>query len=207
SCGVPTPNPSSSIRIGRDHWQTIRTLNLVSISTPTTLAGADPEALAATAEMHLGFPLVVKKRASRQGVGVIQCRHRDHLEAILDSMWRVGDEVVVQEYIECSGVSYRLLVVGNDVVAAACFESSAGEWRSNAARGASTTAHSPNLVQREMACDAAKALGLGVCGVDLLEGPEGPIVCEVNPSPGFLHLEKATGFDVAGLLVDQLMQM
>lgn len=207
SNGVPTPNSSRAIRIGRDHWKTIRLLCTEGIATPKTLAGADPEPLAEAAEARLGFPLVVKQRASRQGIGVIRCDNRDHLEAVLDSLWRVGDEVVLQSYVESGGVSLRLFVIARTVVAAARFVANPGEWRSNAARGARCEAYEPNEEERELACDAAGTLGLGICGVDILPGPNGPVVCEVNPSPGFLHLEQATGIDMAGRIVEALVAL
>jgi len=135
------------------------------------------------------------------GVGVIRCAERDHLEAVLDSLWRVGDEVVVQQWVAGGEKSHRLLVVGHSVVAAACFTAAKGEWRSNAARGGSATPHDPRADECALATAAAAALGLGHCGVDLLEGEDGPLVVEVNPTPGFLELERVTGVDVAGALV------
>ncbi len=199
--GVATPNPPSAIRLGRDHWQTVRTLAAARLPVPPTIAGADPEALARAAVRHLGLPVVVKQRRSRMGIGVIRCTHRDHLEAILDSLWRVGDEVVVQRWLPGGENSLRVLVVGGAAVAAARFSAGEGEWRSNAARGGSAVAHSLRPEETEMAVAAAKVLGLGQCGVDLVQGENGPTVIEINPTPGFLRLEEATGIDVARLLV------
>jgi len=200
--GAATPNPPDSIRVGRDHWRTATALAAAGLPVPSTLAGAEPEALAAAAAQHLGLPVVVKQRRSRMGVGVIRCMARDHLEAVLDSLWRVGDEVVVQRFVAGGEKSYRLLVVGQSVVAAACFSAADGEWRSNAARGGSATAHEPRPDECVLATAAATALGLGHCGVDLLVGEDGPVVVEVNPTPGFLELERVTGVDVARALVE-----
>jgi RimK family alpha-L-glutamate ligase len=165
------------------------------------VAGADPEELAAVAVDRLGLPVVVKQRRSRMGVGVVLCRGRDHLESVLDSMWRLGDEVIVQRWIAGGETSHRLLVAGGEVVAAARFRAGPGEWRSNAARGGDATAHRPEPHEIEMAIAAAASLGLGQCGVDLVESADGPIVLEVNPTPGFRRLEAATGIDVARALV------
>ena len=200
--GAATPNPADAIRVGRDHWRTVKALAAAGLPVPPTLAGADPETLAASAVHHLGLPVVVKQRRSRMGVGVIRCTELDHLEAVLDSLWRMGDEVVVQRWLAGGEKSYRLLVVGKSVVAAACFLAAEGEWRSNAARGGSATAHDPSADECALATAAASALGLGHCGVDLLVGESGPIVVEVNPTPGFLQLEKATGINVARALVE-----
>jgi RimK family alpha-L-glutamate ligase len=200
-CGVATPNPPDAIRKGRDHWATATALSSAGLPVPPTLAGADPETLAAHAVDHLGLPAVVKQRRSRMGVGVIRCETRDHLEAVLDSLWRVGDEVVVQQWQPGGAHSLRLLVVGGAVVAAARFSAAEGEWRSNAARGGAAEPHDPSTEEQALAVAAAKALGLGHCGVDLIECDDRPVILEVNPTPGFLRLEKATGMDVARALI------
>jgi ribosomal protein S6--L-glutamate ligase len=123
---------------------------------------------------------------------------------VLDSLWRVGDEVVVQQFVNCSGESRRLLVVGSNVVAAARFSAPVGDWRSNASRGGVADALQPDRVSLELARRAAAGIGLGICGVDLLPTANGPVVCEVNPTPGFAALERATGIDVAGEIVAHL---
>lgn len=198
--GVATPNPPDAIRVGRDHWRTVQLLAATGLPVPDTIAGADPEELTRSASSRLGFPCVVKQRRSRMGTGVIRCDALDQLEAVLDSLWRVGDEVVVQRFEEAAGSSLRLMVVGGEVVAAARFTAAAPEWRSNAARGGTVVAHEPSTGERELAIEAARALGLGQCGVDLLPG-ESKVILEVNPTPGFRHLESATGFGVAGAMV------
>jgi len=204
--GVATPNPPTAIRVGRDHWATARCLGAAGLPIPATLAGADPEALSEAAVKHLGLPVVVKQRRSRMGVGVIRCSTRDHLDAVLDSLWRLGDEIVVQRYVPGGETSHRLLVVGKEVVAAARLDAADGDWRSNATRGGTARAYTPQGEETDLAVGAAKALGLGQCGVDLLMGVSGPIVLEVNPTPGFLRLEEATGIDVARAMVEHAVE-
>lgn len=199
--GVSTPNPPLAIRVGRDHWLTVRTLTEAGVRAPATIAGADPEVLAAEAVRLLGLPVVVKQRRSRMGIGAIRCTTRDHLEAVLDSLWRLGDEVVVQRWLPGGETTLRVLVVRGKAVAAARFYAGKGEWRSNAARGGSAQALTPGAEETAVAEAAADAIGLGQCGVDLILEEEGPTVIEVNPTPGFLHLEEATGIDIARLLV------
>jgi ribosomal protein S6--L-glutamate ligase len=199
--GVTTPNPAAAIRIGRDHWATATVLSRAGLPVPPSIAGADPELLAAHAVSRVGLPVVVKQRRSRMGIGVIRCATRDHLEAVLDSMWRVGDEVLVQRWIPGGNSSLRLLVAGAEVVAAARFSAGEGEWRSNAARGGSARTYDPSAAEERLAVAAAQAIGLGQCGVDLVASEDGPIVLEVNPTPGFLRLEEATGVDVARTLI------
>jgi RimK family alpha-L-glutamate ligase len=200
--GIATPNPPPAIRLGRDHWATVRTLASAGLPVPPTIAGADPENVAADVVKYLGLPAVVKQRRSRMGIGVIRCATRDHLEAVLDSLWRVGDEIVVQRWLPGGEHSLRLLVVGGVVVAAARFSAANGEWRSNSARGGSTEAYESSANETTLAVAAAEAMGLGHCGVDLVRGESGPVILEVNPTPGFLRLEEATGVDVARALVE-----
>lgn len=202
--GAATPNPPSAVRLGRDHWRTVSRLAAAGLPVPESLAGAEPETLAASAVERLGLPVVVKQRRSRMGVGVIRCATRDHLEAVLDSLWRLGDEVLVQRYLEAGGRSLRLFVAGEVVVAAARLVAPAGEWRSNAARGGRAEAYQPTRAERELALTAAAAVGLRLCGIDLLEAAEGTMVVEVNPSPGFRHLEAATGVDIAAAIITEL---
>ena len=204
--GAATPNPPIAIRIGRDHWATARCLGTAGLPVPATIAGADPEALSEAAIKHLGLPVVVKQRRSRMGVGVIRCSSRDHLDAVLDSLWRMGDEIVVQSYVPGGEASYRLLVVGKKVVAAARLDAADGDWRSNASRGGMPRPYTPRSEEADLAVGAAKALGLGQCGVDLLMSSSGPIVLEVNPTPGFLRLEEATGIDVARAMVEHAVE-
>jgi RimK family alpha-L-glutamate ligase len=203
--GVATPNPPSAIRLGRDHWATISALAAAGLPVPPTLAGADPEALAAAAS-RFGLPVVVKQRRSRMGVGAIRCASRDHLEAVLDSLWRLGDAVIVPRWLEEGRESLRLLVAGGTVVAAARFSAAAGEWRSNAARGGAVAPYAPTRAEAALATAAAAALGLGQCGVDLVATAAGPVVLELNPTPGFLRLEAATGVDVARALVEDALR-
>lgn len=202
--GVATPNPAPAIRLGRDHWRTARALAAAGLPVPLTLAGADPEVLATAARRRLRLPVVVKQRRSRMGVGVIRCDSFDHLEAVLDSLWRLGDELVVQQFHDTAGASERLLVVGDEVVAAARMTATGGEWRSNAARGGEVVAISAEPGAIRLATAAARTAGLGVCGVDLLPTADGPLIGELNPTPGFVHLERATGTDVARAVVDHL---
>ena len=200
--GVATPNPPAAIRGGRDHWLTVRTLSSAGLGVPATVAGAEPEALAAAAVRRLGLPVVVKQRRSRMGVGVILCERRDHLESVLDSLWRVGDEIVVQQFVNTGGTSLRALVVGDQVVAAARFTATAGEWRSNAARGGRSERVSLGEHESSLVREAAAAMKLKVCGVDLLPCGDRPVIAEVNPTPGFRRLEEVTGIDVAGAILD-----
>lgn len=203
--GAATPNPPSALRSARDHWRTVRRLGEAGLPIPESLAGADPEVLATAAWARLGRAVVVKQRRSRMGVGTIRCSSLDHLQAVLDSLWRVGDEIMVQRFVPTDGTSLRLVVAGQQVVAAARFRAPAGEWRSNAARGGTVEPWAPGGAHLLLAREAARVLGLGQCAVDLLPAAEGPVICDVNPTPGFRALSAAVDVDVAAALVGHLI--
>jgi RimK family alpha-L-glutamate ligase len=204
AAGVGSLNAPSAIRRGRDHWRTGCALAMAGLPHPETLAGSEPEALAAAAEAACGFPCVVKQRRSRQGVGVIRCGSRAELEAVLDSLWRVGDEVVVQRFCPPGGISRRVLVLDGEVLGATEHRAVAGEFRANAARGAEVAAVELPPDQAELARAAAAVVGLGFGGVDLLPDGDRWVVGEVNPTPGWKHFGTATGVPVASLVVEAL---
>jgi len=199
--GMSTLNPVDSIRKARDHWQTLEVLARAGVPIPRSLAGMDPERTCEMAADLLGFPVVVKLRRSRMGVGVMKAESLDQLEALVDSFWRLGEEFMLQEFMACGGRSLRLLSLCDEILAAAEFSAPDGMWRSNGSRGGKAVAVKPETDLIELAVRASRVLGLGLAGVDLLQGPDGPVVCEVNPTPGFFHLENATGKDIAAAIV------
>ena len=205
--GVVSLNDGAAIRTGRDHWQTMCALASAGLPHPETVAGAEPETLAATAAAVCGFPCVVKQRHSRQGVGVIRCTGAAELEAVLDSLWRLGDEFVVQRFCPPGGVSRRVLVLEDEVLGATEHRATTGEFRANAARGAEVRAVEPNQGLAELAVSAARVVGLGFAGVDLIPDGERWLVGEVNPSPGWRHFASATGVAVAEHLVAALARL
>lgn len=205
--GVPSINWPDAIRTGRDHWLTTCALGVAGMPHPETIAGAEPERLAAAASATLGFPCVVKQRNSRQGVGVIRCANASELEAVLDSLWRVGDEVVVQRFCPPGGVSLRVLVLAGEVLGVTEHRAAAGEFRSNAARGGSVRPVAADDATRDLAVGAARVVGLGFAGVDLIPDGERWVVAEVNPSPGWRHFAQATGVGVARSLVAALARL
>lgn len=204
--GVASLNGADAIRRGRDHWATIRCLAAAGIPHPRTVAGADPGTLAEAAAAVCGFPCVVKQRRSRQGVGVIRCGDRATLDAVLDSLWRLGDEVVVQRFCPPGGVSRRVLVLLGEVIGATEHLAVAGEFRANAARGGSVRVVSPDAGTGELAVAAAALVGLGFAGVDLLPDGDRWVVGEVNPTPGWTHFQAATGVRVADRVVTAMLE-
>ena len=207
AAGVPSLNRPAAIRRGRDHWRTAAALGAAGLPHPDTVAGAEPEALAVAAADVCSFPCVVKQRRSRQGVGVIRCSTRAELEAVLDSLWRLGDEVVVQRFCPPGGISRRVLVLDGEVLGATEHVAGPGEFRANAARGATVRGVELEGVQADLAVAAAAQVGLGFAGVDLLPDGEHWVIGEVNPSPGWTHFAAATGVDVGERLVRALARL
>jgi ribosomal protein S6--L-glutamate ligase len=205
--GVPSLNDVAAIRTGRDHWLTACALASVGLPHPETVAGSEPETLAAAAGAVCGFPCVVKQRRSRKGVGVIRCAGTADLEAVLDSLWRLGDEAVVQRFCAPGGLSRRVLVLGDEVLGAAEHTAATGEFRANAARGAQVRPVAVDRGLADLALSAARAVGLGFAGVDLIPDGGRWLVGEVNPSPGWRHFASATGVPVAERLVAALVRL
>lgn len=206
AAGVPSVNEPRAIRRGRDHWRTASALAAAGLPHPETVAGSEPEALARAAAAVCGFPCVVKQRRSRQGVGVIRCADGPSLEAVLDSLWRLGDEVVVQRFCPPGGVSRRVLVLDGGALGAAEHRAGPGEFRANAARGATVRACDLDGGQAALAVAAAAATGLDFAGVDLLLDGDRWVIGEVNPTPGWRHFAAATGVRVGPELIGALAE-
>jgi RimK family alpha-L-glutamate ligase len=202
--GVRSLNDGAAIRTGRDHWLTACALASAGLPHPETVAGAEPEVLAAAAGALCGFPCVVKLRRSRRGVGVIRCAGAAELEAVLDALWRLGEEPIVQRFCPPGGVSRRVLVLEDEALGVTEHTAAAGEVRTNASRGAGVCAVEVPQTLVELAVRATRAAGLGFAGVDLIPDGERWLVGELNPSPGWRHFAAATGVPVADRLVAAL---
>jgi ribosomal protein S6--L-glutamate ligase len=149
-----------------------------------------------------GLPAILKLIQGTQGVGVMIAHSAAEVESILGTLWDLGQEILLQEFIsESRGRDLRALVVGDRVVGAMRREAPRGEFRSNLHRGGFGTAVQLPPEYEEAAIRAARVIGLDVAGVDLLEAGQGPKIVELNSSPGFEGLERATGLDIAGEIV------
>ncbi len=149
--------------------------------------------------------MVVKLLEGTQGIGVILAETSKAAEAVIEAFRGLDANILVQEFIrEARGSDIRVLVVGQKVVAAMRRTASAGEFRSNLHRGGTAERVKLTPEERSTAVRAAKAMGLNVSGVDLLRSNHGPVVMEVNSSPGLEGIESATEFDVAGAIIEFL---
>ena len=150
-----------------------------------------------------GAPVVIKLLEGTQGIGVILAPDTKIAEAVIETLQSTRQNVLIQRFVaESRGRDVRALVVGGRVVAAMRRQASGDEFRSNVHRGGSVEAIDLDPVYADTAVRAAQIMGLRVAGVDMLEGADGPVVMEVNSSPGFEGIERATGLDIAGAIID-----
>jgi ribosomal protein S6--L-glutamate ligase len=155
-----------------------------------------------------GLPAILKLIQGTQGVGVMIAHSEAEVDSILSTLWDLGQEILLQEFIaESRGRDVRALVVGDRVVGAMRREARSGEFRSNLHRGGEGTAVELPADYEQAAVRAAQVLSLDVAGVDLLEAESGPKVMEVNSSPGFEGLERATGLDIAGEIIEHAARL
>jgi ribosomal protein S6--L-glutamate ligase len=202
--GVPMVNGSSSIAKSRDKLAALQQLATAGVRIPRTVlarGGGDVKELVAQVG---GLPAILKLLQGTQGVGVMIAHSEAEVTSILGTLWDLGQEILLQEFIaESKGRDLRALVVGERVVGAMRREAKRGDFRSNLHRGGAGTAVELPREYAEAAVRAAQVLGLDVAGVDLLESKAGPTVLELNSSPGFEGLEKATGLDIASEIVSE----
>ena len=145
-----------------------------------------------------GTPVIIKLQEGTQGMGVILAETKKSAKSILDTFYKMDTSILMQEYIEeANGEDIRIIVVGDKIVASMKRSSAVEEFRSNVHRGAETMAIIPTPNEQSIAKDAVKYLGLGVAGVDLIRSKRGPLLIEVNASPGLKGIEAATGINVA----------
>ena len=154
-----------------------------------------------------GAPRVVKLGEGTQGIGVVLAETRQAAESVIDAFRGLNAHILVQEYIaEAKGRDIRCLVVGNEVVAAIERRAKEGDFRSNLHRGGVATIATITPQERAIAIKAAQTLGLEVAGVDILRSNRGPLVMEVNASPGLEGIEKTTGLDIAARMIQWIEQ-
>jgi ribosomal protein S6--L-glutamate ligase len=200
--GVYVVNGSVSITRSRDKLRAHQVLAKKGIGLPATAFAHHPDAIDDVIRMVGGPPIVVKLLEGTQGVGVVLCETKKAAESVIQAFRGLKAYLLVQEFVkEAAGRDVRCLVIGDKVVAAMERRGPEGEFRSNLHRGGEAVPTKISPAERKVAAQAARALGLRVAGVDILRSTRGPLVLEVNSSPGLEGIEKATGKDVAGLIV------
>ncbi|MDI6022359.1 RimK family alpha-L-glutamate ligase [Leucobacter sp. UT-8R-CII-1-4] len=202
---VYTPNTANGISNARDKLRAIQILSRHNIDMPATAFVRNRADVRPAIESVGGAPVVIKLLEGTQGIGVILAPEVKVAEAIIETLHSTRQNVLIQRFVsESRGKDIRALVVGDRVVAAMRRQASGDEFRSNVHRGGSVEAVQLDAAYEQTAVRAAQIMGLRVAGVDMLEGDEGPLVMEVNSSPGLQGIEQATGLDVAGAIIDYI---
>ncbi|NQV58925.1 MAG: 30S ribosomal protein S6--L-glutamate ligase [Alphaproteobacteria bacterium] len=200
--GVYPVNESVAITRSRDKLRSLQLLSREGIGMPVTLFAHRTGDADEIMEIIGGAPVVIKLLEGTQGIGVVLGETRDAAASIIQAFGGVKTNILIQEFVkEAMGEDIRCLVVGGKVVASMRRKGKEGDFRSNLHRGGSAEMIKIGKLERQTAISAAKVMGLNVCGVDLLRSNHGPVVMEVNSSPGLEGIENATGIDVAGDII------
>jgi len=201
--GVYPLNESVAITRSRDKLRALQLLARKGIGLPITGFAHSPDDIQDLIKMVGGAPLVIKLLEGTQGIGVVLAETSKAAESVVEAFMGLKVNILVQEYIsEAKGADIRCFVIGDRVVAAMKRQAKEGEFRSNLHRGGTASAIKITPEERSTAVRAAKVMGLNVCGVDVLRSNHGPVVMEVNSSPGLEGVETATGKDIAGIVFE-----
>ncbi|MDH5324887.1 MAG: 30S ribosomal protein S6--L-glutamate ligase [Gammaproteobacteria bacterium] len=198
-------NESIAITRSRDKLRAHQLLARKGIGQPVTSYANSAKATNSLIESVGGAPLIVKLTQSTQGNGVLLAETKKAAEALINAFRGIGTDFLVQEFIkEAGGSDIRCFVVGDKVIAAMQRKAAKGEYRSNLHRGGSAEVVKLQTAERRLAINAARVMGLDLAGVDILRSAHGPLVIEVNSSPGLEGIENATGIDVAGKIIEYI---
>ncbi len=203
--GVFPTNESQAIARARDKLRALQLLARAGVGLPTTGFAHFTKDVDGLIEIVGGAPLVVKLLEGTQGVGVVLAETKSAAESVIGAFRQLDANILVQQFVkETGGTDIRAFVVGRRVVAAMERRAAPGEFRANLHRGGIAHAVRLSSEERAAAVAAARTLGLNVCGVDLLRSSDGPVVIEVNSSPGLEGIEKASHVDVAGAIIEYI---
>lgn len=195
-------NESQAIARSRDKQRSFQLMARKGIGLPVTAFAHKTRQADDLIDMVGGPPLVIKLVEGTQGIGVVLAETRNTARSMIEAFGSLNANILIQEFIaESKGEDLRCIVIGDRVVASIRRRGAPGDFRSNLHRGGRADAIKISPLERKTAVKAAKALGLNVCGVDMLRANRGPVVLEVNSSPGLEGVEKATGKDIAGAII------
>lgn len=201
--GIPVLNTAIAIARSRDKLRAMQILTKRNIDVPTTVCAKTPDAVDHALELVGGCPAIVKLQQGAQGIGTMIADSPQAVTSLLETLWAMGQDIVLQEYIsESKGKDIRAIVVGGRVVASMRRQARSGEFRSNLHRGGEGKRAPIDKRYVQAAITAAKEMGLEVAGVDMLESRTGPKILEINSSPGLEGIERTSGVDVAGKIIE-----
>ncbi len=196
-------NESVAITRSRDKLRSTQLLSRKGVGIPVTAFANSPDDVNGLIREVGGAPLVIKLLEGTQGIGVVLAETKKAAESVIQAFMGVKSNILIQEFIkEAGGSDIRCFVVGGKVIAAMQRTAPPGEFRSNLHRGGSAQLVKLTPAERSAALKASKVMGLNVCGVDLLRSERGPLIMEVNSSPGLGGIEESTKKDVAGMIID-----
>ena len=200
--GIPVVNNADAFQLSRNKIMAGQVLTAEDVPVPHTVVMRNAAQIDAAIELLGGPPAVVKLQPGTQGVGVAICETTRSIRSTVEAFWSLGREVILQEFIaEASGTDVRMFVVDGEVVGAMRRTAPSAEFRSNLHRGGTAEAVEVDERMAEIGVRAADAMDLLVAGVDVLESNRGPLVMEVNPSPGLQGIEEATRVDIATRII------
>lgn len=203
--GTKSPNGCDAILRARDKLRCHQLLAAEGIDLPATVFGDNPDDTVDMLSMLGPPPHVIKLNEGTQGAGVMLTEKPSASRAVIEALRGLYAQFLVQEFVsEAEGADLRCFVVGDKVVAAMKRQAPAGDFRSNLHRGGTAVQAKACKDEIDVALRAARALGLGIAGVDLIRSKRGPLVLEVNSSPGLEGIEQATGVDIAGAIIDHV---
>jgi ribosomal protein S6--L-glutamate ligase len=206
--GVVSINESVAIMRSRDKLRSLQLLSRKGIGMPLTGYASKPDDIKDAIKMVGGAPVVIKLLQGTQGIGVVLAETQKAAESVIEGFMGVKADILIQEFIpEAGGSDIRCFVIDGKVVAAMKRQGAEGEFRSNLHRGGSSSLVKITPEERSTAVRAAGIMGLNVAGVDLLRSNHGPVVMEVNSSPGLEGIEGATGKDIAGMIITNLEKL
>lgn len=201
--GVFPVNESVAITRSRDKLRSLQLLARKGVGMPVTGFANKPDNVPELLQMVGGAPVVIKLLQGTQGIGVVLAETRKAAESVIEAFMGLKADILVQEFIkEAGGADIRCFVIGDKVIAAMKRQGGEGEFRSNLHRGGTASLVRITPEERKTAITAAKSMGLNVAGVDLLRSSRGPLVMEVNSSPGLEGIENATSKNVAGMIIN-----
>lgn len=205
--GVTSLNSSIAITRSRDKLRAMQLLSRRGIGLPVTGFADSPDDIDDLINMVGGAPLIIKMLEGTQGIGVMLAETLQAARSSLAAFMGMKASIMAQEYIkEAEGADIRCFVIDGKVIAAMKRQAQAGEFRSNIHQGGAANLIEINDAERDMAIRATRILGLNVAGVDLLRSNRGPLVMEVNSSPGLKGIESVTGLNIAGMIIDFAVQ-
>lgn len=200
---VFSANESQAIVRSRDKLRTMQLLSRGGVGMPVTAFASDPTDVTHLVKQVGGAPLVVKLLEGTQGIGVVLAETQKAAKSVMEAFYGLNANMLIQEFIkESKGADIRTIVVGGEIIGAMKRQGAEGEFRSNLHQGGTATPIKLKRAEKSMALKATKMLGLNVAGVDMLQSSRGPMIMEVNSSPGLEGIEKSTEIDVAGKIIE-----